>query len=266
MSFAGRLEALITIPTGGAVVAATNGVGGPTNVTIPAGTYYYTSAGGISSIITELQTQLNASRPDGWTVTHSLTGTSSTGLVTINCTSTPWSISWTSTALRDLLGFNSNITAVSAAVNGTLQARGLWFPRCPLALDGDPGMAPKYSDLRTVDTPRGDIIGHVGNIARRHKRLRWSHVPRDRYREASATYDYGSWEAFVDDTQHGQGHSYFTPATKVQIYDHNAQRVGTDASVTGWYMRGVEALDSRMSVENFTGYFSVEIPEISTSG
>jgi hypothetical protein len=265
VSFDGRLEALITIPTGGATVAITRAGVGPVDATVAAGTYYFTAAGGVSSIITALQTAMNAVST-GWTVTHSLTGSSATGRVTINTTGNPWSLTWTSTTLRDLLGFTGNIAGVSAAQTGTNQARGLWFPRAPLMLDGDPGMAPKESDLRTMQSPTGDVIGIVGNVRRVHKRLRWSHVPRDRYREVSASLDYASWEAFVDDTQIGEGLSFFAPAGKVQIYDHNGAQVGADASVSGWYMKGVRAVDSRMAVENFTGYFGVEIPEITTSG
>ena len=49
---AGRVEARIKIPTGGSAVSATNSGGGPTTVTIPAGNYYYTAAGGISALLT----------------------------------------------------------------------------------------------------------------------------------------------------------------------------------------------------------------------
>ena len=54
-SFAGRVEARMTVPAGGAAVAATlpNGMGSATTVTVPAGTYYP------SDLALTLRTQLN---------------------------------------------------------------------------------------------------------------------------------------------------------------------------------------------------------------
>jgi hypothetical protein len=60
LAFSGRVEALITVPTGGAAVSASNGAqSAATTVTVPAGNYYLTAAGGVSSLLTTLQTQLN---------------------------------------------------------------------------------------------------------------------------------------------------------------------------------------------------------------
>lgn len=247
-------------------MSATNSGGGPSTVTVPAGDYWPTDNGGGASIVDDFAATLNASRPSGWTVELSYGTSTSTGKVTINCTQTPWSITWTSTALRDLLGFTGNISSVSSAQTGTNHMRGLWLPKCPLFLDGDPAAAPRETDLRTMQSPVGDIIGIVGNVRRVRKRLRWSHVPRAQYLEYFASPAKGSWEQFLDDTQFGEGHTWFTPASKIQVYSHTEEQVGVAATVSGWFMKGVTALDSRLSLENFTGYYSVEIPEITTSG
>lgn len=82
----GRLESLIRVPAGGAAVSATNSGGGPTTATVPAADYFLTSSGGLTSLLSTAQTQLQASRPPNpglWSVALSTT----TGLVTIDCPS-----------------------------------------------------------------------------------------------------------------------------------------------------------------------------------
>jgi hypothetical protein len=50
----------MTIPTGGAAVSASTGAhSSPVTVTVPAGSYYLTQAGGVSSLLTTLQNALN---------------------------------------------------------------------------------------------------------------------------------------------------------------------------------------------------------------
>lgn len=272
MTFAGRVEALITVPTGGVAISATNGLGGPTTVTVPAASYYWTSNFYIASLIDTLQTQLNASRPNGWTVTFNVT----TGLVTINCSSTPWSITWTSTDLRNLLGFASNIVAVSAAQTGTKQARGLWRPDSPLDLQGDPAMAPYATDLRSMRTPRGLVLSIVGNRMFRHRGLVWAAVPRNRYRSNQADIDGAAWETFVCDTQIAQVAptgfsvtSLFRPGARVQIFDHAGIKLGQDFAglgISGWFMQGLADVDAKKASEGWTGLWRVEIPELVSDG
>jgi hypothetical protein len=272
MTFAGRVEALITIPTGGLSISATNSVGGPSTVTVAAGSYYWTSNFYISSLITTLQTQLNASRPSGWTVTFDAT----TGLVTINCSSTPWSITWTSSDLRNLLGFASNIAGVSSAQTGTKQARGLWRPDSPLDLDGDAAMAPYATDLRATRSPRGLVITAVGNRMFRHKGLVWAVVPKNRYRSNQADIDGAAWETFLCDTQISQvsptGFSVttlFKPGARVQIFDHTGIKVGQDfggVGVSGWFMQGLDKLEAKRVSEGWNGLWRVEIPELVSDG
>lgn len=259
-----RVEALITVPTGGAAVSATNSGGGPSTCTVAAGSYYLTAAGGVSSLITVFQTALNTGRPDDWTVTFSTT----TGRVTIDCADEPWALSWTSTTLRDALGFTGNIASTTSAQTGTNQAKGLWFPDCPLSLDGHPSMAPKATDLLSLVGPTGNRIGLVGNVMRRHANLVWSHVPLARYRAASEALTNASWETFLNDTQHGLGNAFFTPLSKVQIYYDVAGTdtlVGADGSLSGWYF-SKDAVDAPLSAAPWTGMFRIEIAEITTSG
>lgn len=112
--FAGRIEAQFTVPASTSVSVSNSG-GGPTTSTVPADDYYLTAAGSVSGLIAAFQSQLNTDRAPSsgsWTVTVS-TGASGTGQVSIGCSGTTaipsFSLVWTSTALRDLLGFTRNI-------------------------------------------------------------------------------------------------------------------------------------------------------------
>jgi len=267
VTYVGRIEALRVVPTGGAAASATNSVGGPSTCTVAAGSYYLTAAGGVSGIVAALQTALNTSRPSGWTVTMS-----TNGVVTIDCSNRPFSLSWTSTALRDQFGFAGNITSSSVAVAGTKQAKGVWYPDCPLRIGGHPKTAPKVSDLLTLVTPGGDRTGLVSNVMRRHRALVWAAVPVERYREASAALVNASWEMFLDDTQLGQGHSWFTPTSKLQIYFLDGSTdtlIGADAAsgagVSGWYA-DLPGSEAALTADPWTGLYRIEIPEITTSG
>jgi len=262
VNYAGRVEARMTIPTGGAAVSATNSGGGPTTVTVAAGSYYLTAAGGVSSLISTLQTQLNATRtPSNWTVSLSTT----TGLVTINCTGT-WSLAWTSTALRDVLGFAADITSVSSAQTGTQQARGVWLPDCPLTLEGDLKRAPTVSDSRSAMSPTGNVITLVGNTYRRQRSLMWSHVPIAQVWGAQATYTNGSWEEFFRESQLGLGSSWFSPGSPIQVYDHQGNMLGSDATIAGWSMIGLTSVEPKKAITNWTGLWQIEVPQIVAVG
>ena len=91
MAFGGRLESFFTIPAS-TTVTATNATGGPTSVSLTAGSYSPTS------YCAHLQARLIAVRTGGtWTVTLS-TGSAGTGLVTINCTDGAWALTFTTAA------------------------------------------------------------------------------------------------------------------------------------------------------------------------
>lgn len=269
MTFAGRLEALITIPTGIAI-SATNSVGGPTTVTITPGNYYWTSNLIYGAMADQLQTDLNTQRPSGWTVTFD----ANTRLLTINCTNTPWSITWTSVPFRNLLGFAANISSVSVAQTGTKQVRGLWAPDCPLDMEGDPRMAPIVTDLRQTRSPQGLVISIVGNRYYRHRGLVWAAVASSRYRAAGAVLNGETWEHFLHDTQVTQRldstsiqvQSLFKPGARVQIFDHTGGIVGDDFGISGWFLQGVPQLETKKTVPGWTGLWRVEIPEIVSDG
>lgn len=258
MTFGGRIEAQMTVPAS-CTLSATNGAGGPTTVTIPAGTYYP------STLVAAVQTQLNASRPSGWTVTLS-TGATGTSRVTINCSSTPFAITWVDTNLRDALGFTANIGSTSSAATGTAGARGLWLPDCPVTLDGDPGRAPLVTDLRTTVSPTGAMLGFVGNTLYRHSNIRWTHVAKSRIWESQAVVSKTTWEWFLRETQFGLGSSWFSTLSAVNLYDLSDSLFGADYVTGGWKMQGVERIEPQLSVRGWTQLYQIEIPSIISAG
>ncbi len=268
--FPGFIESWFTVPSG-VTVSATNAGGGPTTVSITAGYYSH------STFAAHLAAQLNAQRPapgGSWDVDY-IYDVGTPGCTTIVCyqSSGNWAISWPNTVLRDLLGFDAPIASHASGVDGgprtgVYNPRGRWIPDCPLALDGDPQMAPVSTDLRLMQTPDGRMFGHKGTSKFVHKNLVYSHVPRARYLESELGIK-ASWEQFLADTQWGDGHPWFTVASKVQIYAQLggtvANPLGSDRQVRGWYLQGVEAVKASLSATPWTGLFRLEIPMITAS-
>lgn len=263
MTFDGRIEAQIVVPSGQFVTVTTN-AGGPIAVTIIAGGYYPTA------FCAHLSAQMSSQAPvtgGTWSVTLD----AATGRVTIavsagTCTfAAPFGMA--TDPLSDLLGFASAISGVASAV-GASQMRGLWIPDRPIVVaDSDPRMAPVYTDLRQTRSPHGKVIGiGGGNAYHSHRRVFWEHVEKARVWEYSVSLARASWETFVADTQLGRGHTWFRPTSPVQIYDTGNVKVGiaanAGAGVSGWYMEGVTSVDPKRSIDHWTGAYTIEIPRL----
>lgn len=259
MTFGGYIDAKRTVPTS-ITLSATKNAGGPTSVTVTAGTY--TTA----SLVTQLQTDLNAQRTvsgGSWTVSLN----TATGGITIAVTNGTYSISWTSTDLRDVLGFGGNISSQSTSTG--VCARGFWVPDRPLNLDGDPRNAQRLTDLRETEGPTGSLFGVVGNHKFIHSNLRWTHVAHEH------TWDYwddvngtSNWERFLLDAHLGQGHPWFTPCSAMRFVDHNGSVLGirTQEAELFWKMRGVRSVTPKKMSDAWTGAWLIEVPAIVSDG
>lgn len=260
MSYAGFISADITVPSG-ITLSATSNAGGPTSVSVTAGTY------NITTLCAHLQTRLDAVRPvtaGNWTVSIS-TGSGGTGKVTIAVTAGTYSITWTSSTLRTILGFSGNISSQSTST-GSAQARGLWIPDCPIMMDSYHLSTPYATDLRQTESPTGLVISHIGNVKYRHKNVRWTHVVYNKIWAQAESVDNESLEQFLIDAVWGLGHSWFSPGSKCSVVAHDGNEVGA-GSVDGWYLKGCAEMESivRRAGEAWDGLWSVTIPEMVTN-
>lgn len=177
-------------------------------------------------------------------------------------------------------GLSANLsTALSSfatymkSQTGTQQAKGVWFPGCPLNLEGDPAVAPRVTDTRYSQSPTGFVLGLSGNSFYRHRGIVWSHVARSQAWETAATYANGSYETFAKDAFYGMGHAWFTPASPVQIYWNDA---GTDralgytfnssAGVPGWAVINVASTEPKKSSADWTGLWRIEFADVIAVG
>lgn len=222
------------------------------------------AATGLSSNLATAIATFAAAASSVWAVTLSTT----TGLATVSCPGAmPFTITWTSTALRDVLGFASTISAATSDQTSTKQARFLWIPDRPLHLMADTKRAPVLTDLRTTTSPKGVMRGFVGNAMYRHERIGWSRVDKNRVWEVEAATTNGTWETFIKDAHLAQGHSWGTPVAPITIYDHSSYKLGNDASISGWYIEGVTKCDpQKADAQGWAGQWNVEIPALVSSG
>lgn len=252
-----RIESLFNV-LAGASVAATNGGGGPTAVTVPAGGSYF-----ITDLVAEFQNQLNASRPALWTVTLG-----ADGRVTIAC-ATVFSITWTSPDLRDALGFDTGILAAGAPVTGVKQAKFIWYPGCSLASDSDPKQAPVADDGRASINPQGGLYGIVSSSRpRRHRNVRFEMVDKSRVWAADALFGNADWETFYLDSQR-RGHPWGKAYAPIRVYWDNGgvpTQLGNGV-VSTWNMPKPVRLDElHLSVDGYAGLVDIVLGDLFSSG
>lgn len=168
----GKWEALATIPTGDWEFALTDNSGGPYTITLTAAnTYYHSSAGNDSvDLPAKLKELMDAASGQTYTVSVSA-GVSGTGKYTISVDSGTFTISWTDTALRNLLGIDAgdDVSAV-ATVTGSSQAEGLWLPQCPV--ETPYGLASQGIPISAADvmlSPDGTMYAFHGPLRRENE-------------------------------------------------------------------------------------------------
>lgn len=219
----GRVEARLTVPTGGWSVSLTvTTFAPPMVITIPAGNYFPTD------LLATFKTQLDAAYVgDGAFTVSGSWGEAGTGLVTISHTVETFTVTWTSTDLRDVLGFTSTLTPAAATFTGTLHARGVWLPNCEMDIDRGVDGGVYELDRTTSVSPQGDVYGMGYTTRQRHEGFTWPHITQPR---AQITYEATTGESFERwwlDT-HAATRSYFAEvAPQLRVYE--------DAS-TGTYL------------------------------
>jgi hypothetical protein len=163
----------------------------------------------------------------------------------------------------------SSFATYMKSQTSTQSARGIWFPDCPISLDGDPSQAPRVTDKRSSLSPTGLLLSLVGNSFRRHQGVMWTAVPKAQTWESAATYPNGSFETFANDCLYGLGHAWFTPSSPLQIYwnDSGTQRAlgylyNSSVGVPGWGVLNVNSTEPKRSFGEWTGYFRIELGDV----
>ena len=204
-----------------------------------------------SDLATAFGTALSTATGDTVTVSISLT----TGLCTISSTANI-AITWTSTDLRDLLGFAGNLSAATSHV-GTKNVRGVWLSQAEGAFtygNGDEGHI--EMDLAVTESPRGDMKG-IGWTSRTVlPAALWSHVPKASAKIYSETTVGASIEQWLSYTQWGSL-AYFDVLSSFRLI--------WDAATAGTYKtyrfyRGSSALER--VVREWNGIYIVQLDRL----
>ncbi len=218
MATRGRLESRVTVPTGGYTGTINDsGAGAATAWTLAAGEYFLSSAATTgSSLVAAFSAALNlAATTDTITVTLSA-GEAGTGKVTIASTGTA-AIVFTSTALRDLLGFSGD-PAAGTTWTSEGQARSLWLPDCAYnAMSGGAWRGHRESDFIAQEHPSGFVFGHMGRELQANA-LTWNAISRARTWAAHETTANASWERFARDCIWATTSPWGTPGGPVRFY------------------------------------------------
>lgn len=257
MSFDGNVQAFFTATE--QTMTCIDGNTGSTAVVLAAGSYTPTT------YTAYVQTRLLAVMGTGWTCSLD----TDTGQVYLRYSGTlTYSVTWTTTDARDVLGFTGNLSAVTQGVTSTStnSAKGIWIPDAPLVSDSDLAQAPTVDDMRTVVGPTGVSVSLVGCDRYEHTGLVWSHVPIDRMWSNEASLVNQSYEEFYKDAIRGSGHSWFVPGSPLVITNHALVVAGSTLPVTSWKATDVPKLASvRMSEGRYTGLWRIEWPRIVSS-
>ncbi len=220
----GRLEALHYFAAN-KTAAFTSNAGGPTTFTLTAGSYY------LAQIVSQMNTDLAGL---GFVVSISDgegTPSSATGLCTIAAPGQyNISVTFTSTEIRDLLGFTGNIVAASSAQTGTRHCPGLWLPANPgkFTRHGDYDAGTLNTQTRQTIGPTGAVYTVGGGTAyfRDLQGVLWDGVPATRVRpqynssgtQTSTTNE--TLEEYLGNTFYGTGTyaSLFTRGASNRLY------------------------------------------------
>lgn len=253
----GRLEAAVTIATGGWAVAVNDGVA--YNATIAAGTY-----SGPTAVVAAWVVALNAAAlaaGSAKTFTSSIdSGEQGTGKTTITISAGTFTLTWTSTDLRDLLGWAANLAAAGTYTSPS-GCRALWLPDCtssqpfPLADFGD-----YEADLSTTISPLG-VTRTILTVSRlKHPGITWSHVSLARARQSQEASGVRSWERFVRDCMIGStGLAYLGAGRKI-TYWPDAATAGTSQQYHALPPRSVAEVMNPATGDGYIGLWSCRWP------
>jgi hypothetical protein len=250
-AYGGMLEGTVTVPTGGWDVAANAGAGSFT-ATVPAGDYF------VTDLADELEQQLNAGAGGTWTITISKADLTGTGIVTVSNTA-EWSLAWTDTDLRDVLGHNDNFVSIPAGQSRTFDfpATGIWIPDCPKWTPYGDGNFERNTDLRQSIAPSGGGVKTlVGNTFDFLDSMRWDMVGNARAVGLDAP---GSWQHFWSALFTGR-FTYIQAGKPVRLHWSADDSGGVAANTVNLVVPTTSSMDA--VTQGWTGLYRITIPRM----
>lgn len=238
-------------------VSWSDGSGGPLTATVTAADY-----GSPESVAAALQTAIRALAGgvgDGMTVAVSA-GENGTGKTTITSGSGSASLTWTSTDIRDVLGFTAGFSGQTSAT-GSRHVKGLWLPDVvKYTKHGDSDNGRRVTDLMQTVTPDGSVKSMKGRYFDVHERIRWTGISGKRAKVHLEETVGESFERFWRDTQLGES-SYFPVGTGVRFY----WDADLSTYVTGKLV-GQSTFDPARMRDGWTGRYVIELPTLVVQG
>lgn len=157
-----KYEGRITVPTGGYAVSVTDS-GGTASVTLAAGDYYPNSSTALLSTFAAELTA-NSTLAGTYTCTSDDDTDAATGRITLAASGGGnVSVTWSSTALRDLLGFTGNLSGATTYTS-TGACKYIYLPNVPraeaMAPDGSAGVAMTDSSVTVSPSGTSKILAY----------------------------------------------------------------------------------------------------------
>lgn len=245
----GRLEAILTLSS--STITFDDGASLAQVVTVPAGDYTITSL--VAFLVA------NVVGGGNWSITFS-SGESGTGRITISTTDTPFSVTWSNTNVRSLMGFSADISAVSSAQTGT-HARCCWLPDTvkwtPHGDDnGNGNAATRRSSARDQISPTGGVKTLAGSSLYDFRGIRWEGVTRARTKIIGESVTNESFERFWGDAYLGD-FALATAGSKIRFYWDADTATYTDVR-----MVGMRDFDPDKIQQNWVGRYTIVIPRL----
>lgn len=258
MATNGKLEARITVPTGGWFLNCTDDGGGPTAVVIPAGTYYHSSDGSNTNTLAEaIATAANAVMTETWSCSISA-GESGTGRYTIGCTGAVCTVQFVSNYLKLLLGFLLVTESGSTSYTAPNHAQGLWLASNGWQKkNGQAGGSARISDQQATRNAAGYAYGIQGQ-SYKMARIVWPMETRAKCWTVNESTTNESFETFLVDGIWGSA-AWGTTLGPIRFYPDEDD----DATYGTFSVFGMGSWDPNELIEHWAaGRWTIELPEL----
>lgn len=234
-----KMEARVTVPAGGWTLTVTDS-GGTSPVTIAAGDYY------LGELLTAIAAALNADATLAGTTYAAVLdddATDATGRLTLSVTVVGnFSVTWTSTALRDELGYSGDLSG-AASYQTTAAAKPLFLPDVPrtrmLVPDGHPGRLIVASSTVVSPTTGDSRFFSYGS----YRMDNWEHA------QLSGRKTYATYEAYANESFESFWTTYIANGAPIRYFPDR----GDDGTSVPWRVVEASAFPAKEEIENVIG-------------